>query len=207
VATAFHKIRHKGNSVRLLIEAAGDPRSRMAAISELGELGHAAMPAVDALLEALKSDAGRNRVGGLHAITIADALRKVSPTNRTAISTLLDRLEETEAPERQNQAAGSMGMTAYGYLAASGKSDRLNIASRLVWLDPAEPHGLEVLVETLHSDPDPGTRAFAAYVLRQAGPGAREAIPALKAALNDKDKAVRRSAASALEKIELPGAK
>jgi HEAT repeat protein len=64
-----------------------------------------------------------------------------------------------------------------------------------------------VILEIIRSESDPGTRAFAAYVLRQAGPGARSAIPALKAALHDKDKTVRRAAASALKKIEPPGSK
>jgi len=39
-----------------------------------------------------------------------------------------------------------------------------------VWFDPAEPHGLNVLIETLRSDPEPARRDFAAYALRQAGP-------------------------------------
>ena len=106
-------------------------------------------------------------------------------------------------------AAGALTVFTFARLWNSGPSYGAKSAAQ--WLKVYRTASLaereEVLVETLHSDPDPGTRAFAAYVLRQAGPGAREAIPALKAALNDKDKAVRRSAASALEKIELPGAK
>ena len=65
------------------------------------------MPAVDVLLEALKSDAGRDRVGGLQAITIADALRKVSPTNREAILILLEKLKGAQGPYPQNNAAGN----------------------------------------------------------------------------------------------------
>ena len=83
--------------------------------------------------------------------------------------------------------------------------DRLNIAAELMRFDPAEAHELEILAETLGSDPEAGSRGFAAYVLRQAGPGARAAIPALKAALKDEDKTVRRAAGSALRKIEVPG--
>ncbi|PYK02385.1 MAG: hypothetical protein DME23_01725, partial [Verrucomicrobia bacterium] len=64
-----------------------------------------------------------------------------------------------------------------------------------------------VLIETLRSDPEPARRDFAAYTLRQAGPGAAAAIPALKAALHDKDETVRRAAASALRRMESPGAK
>jgi HEAT repeat protein len=123
------------------------------------------------------------------------------------IPILIEKLKEVERQGRQNIPAGPVRMNAEEYLAALAKSDRLNIASRLVWFDPAEPHGMEIILETIRSDSDPGTRVFAAYVLRQAGAGARPAIPALKAALQDKDKAVRRAAASALKKIEPPGSK
>ncbi|MBM3837103.1 MAG: hypothetical protein FJ398_03925 [Verrucomicrobia bacterium] len=78
----------------------------------------------------------------------------------------------------------------------------LNVPAWLVRFDPAESHGLEVIIETLRSDPEPGQRAFAAYLLRQAGPAAGAAIPALKAALNDKADIVRRAAASALRKVD-----
>ncbi len=180
---------------------------RSGAIYQLGELGPAAMPAIDTMLEALRTEAGRDRVGGPEWITIAEALRKISPTNRAVIPILVEKLKDAEELIRQNNIAKSVRLNAYGYLVASAKSDRLNIASRLVWFDPAEPHGLEILIATLRSDREPGNRDFAAYALRQAGPGARAAIPALKAALNDKDKTVRRAAASALRKIEQAGAK
>ena len=108
-----------------------------------------------------------------------------------AYTILLEKLNAAQRLDSQNRAAGPMAMNANGYVAASANNDRLNIASRLVWFDPAEPHGLRVLAETLQSDPESSRREFAAYVLRLAGPGARAAIPALKAALNDRDRAVR----------------
>jgi HEAT repeat protein len=206
-AAALHKIDPEGKYLRLLIDAVADPRAGMAAISELGQLGPAATPAVDAIFEALKTEAGRDRASGLELGRVVDFLRKISPTNPAVIPILIEKLKEVERQGRQNSTAGSAGVNAYGYLAAVAKSDRLNIASRLVWFDPAEPHGMEVILETIRSDSDAGSRAFAAYVLRQAGPGARPAIPALKAALHDKDTTVRRAAASALKRIEPPGPK
>jgi len=199
-AAALHKIDPEGSYLRLLIDAVADPRAGMAAISELGQLGPMATPAVDAILEVLKAEAGQ-------LVSVVDFLRKISPTNRAVIPILIEKLKKVERQGRQNIPAGSTGVYAYGYPAAAAKSDRLNIASRLVWFDPAEPHGMEIILETIRSDSDPGTRAFAAYVLRQAGPGARPAIPALKAALHDKDKTVRRAVASALKKIEPPAPK
>ncbi|MEO8429745.1 MAG: HEAT repeat domain-containing protein, partial [Verrucomicrobiota bacterium] len=168
-AAALHKIDPEGNYLRLLIDAVADPRARTTAISELGELGPTAALAVDAIIEALKTEAGRDRGGGLQLLSVVDFLRKISPTNHAVIPILIEKLKEIEGQGRQSITAGSVGLNATGYLAADAKSDRLNIAARLVWFDPAEPHGMEAMLDTLHSDSDPGRRAFAAYVLRQAG--------------------------------------
>ena len=119
----------------------------------------------------------------------------------------MDKLKDAAGPEHESVAANAVQINASGYSLNSAKSDRLNIAAELVRFDPAEPHGLEVLAETLRSDPEAGSRSFAAYVLRQAGPSARAAIPALKGALKDKDKTVRQAAASALRKIDVPETK
>ena len=200
-AAALHKIDPAGKYLHLLIDGVADARAGIAAISELGQLGPMATPAVDAILEALKGEAGQ--LG-----SVVDSLRKISPTNRAVIPILIEKLKEGERQGRpQNIPAGLVRVKADEYLAAVAKSDRLNIASRLVWFDPAEPYGMEIILETIRSDSDPGTRAFAAYVLRQAGPGARPALPALKAALHDKDQIVRRAAASAIKKIEPPSPK
>ena len=176
VAAALHNINPEGNRLRLLIEAAGEPRLRAAAINELGELGPVAAPALETVLEALRTEQGVNRIGAPEWLSIAEALRRISPTNRAVIPSLLEKLKVAKG------------------------LDRLNIGACLVRFDPAEPHGLEVMTEFLRSAP--GSADFAAYILRQAGPSARAAIPALKAALNAKDETVRRAAASALRKIE-----
>ncbi len=177
-AATLHQINPEGNTLRLLIAALDDPSLRLPAISHLGELGPAAMPALDLLLEALRTEGRKNRAGGPEWTSVTSALRSISPTNRAAISILLQKLKDARG------------------------IDRLNIAAELVRFDPAEPHGLEVLVEMLRPAWHSGVREAAAYALRQAGPGARAAIPALKAALNDKHEGVRRAAASALRKIE-----
>jgi len=156
-------------------------RLRLAAIGQLGELGPAAAPAVDVVLEALRTEERTGRAGVPQWISVAYALRRISPTNRAAIAILLQRLENAQG------------------------LDRLNIGTELVRFDPSESHGLEVLAETLRSDPEANNRDYAAYVLRQAGPGARAVIPALKAALTDTDERVRKAAASALRKVEPAG--
>lgn len=201
-AAALYKIDPESNGLRVLIEAGQNPQLSNVVIEELGNLGPAAAPALDTLIRTLRSEARQDRGGFSEWTRIAQAVHRISPTNRTVIPVLLEKLKDAEAAVKRDSGGGVRATNYSGYLAMSAKSDLLNTASWLVRFDPTEAHGLAVLLETLASDPTPGQREFAAYVLRQAGPGASAAIPALKAALKDKDKTVRRAAASALRKIE-----
>ncbi len=177
-AAALHKINTGSNGLPMLIAATGDPLLRSTAIRQLGRLGPAAAPAIDTLIDALKTEDRREPYGSPEWIRVADALHKISPTNRTAIAIIREKLRDAEG------------------------LDRLNAASRLLMFDPGEQHGIELLAEIVRSDPVAHSRLFAASVLRKGGPPARATVPALKAALTDKDPAVRRAAASALRKIE-----
>jgi HEAT repeat protein len=56
------------------------------------------------------------------------------------------------------------------------------------------------VIEALR-DPDATVQMGAAYALADIGPDAREATPALQAALKDRDKGVREAADFALKKI------
>ena len=61
---------------------------------------------------------------------------------------------------------------------------------------------LTILIEAL-KDEDWNVRMYAAYALGKIGPGAKEAVPALKKAqLEDQNVQIRDVAAVALEKIE-----
>lgn len=195
-AAALHKINPQGNGLNFLIERVRDPTMGAAAIDQLGLLGSAGLPALDTLIEALRTDRGRD--GGATWLSITEAVRKISPTNRAVISILIEKLNTSEKQVRQNVRPASVEMTASQHLA----DERLALAQKLVRFDPAEPHGLAVLAETVETDTEPNRRIFAAYLLRQPGAGARAAIPALKVALKDKEKPVRQAAVSALRKIE-----
>ena len=59
-----------------------------------------------------------------------------------------------------------------------------------------------VLADTLAHDPDAEAREWAARVLGDAGPKAKSAIPALKAALKDRDDGVRAAAEKALARVQ-----
>lgn len=203
-AAALCKVDPASNGFRFLIEAGQNPQLSNVVIEELGNLGPAAAPALDTLIRTLRSEARRDRGGFSEWTRIAQTVHRISPTNRAVIPVLLEKLKDAESAVKRNPGAGARATTYSGYLAMSANSDLLNTAMWLVRFDPAEAHGLEVLMSTLASDPTPGQRDFAAYALRLAGPGASATIPALKAALKDKDKTVRRAAASALKKIESP---
>lgn len=206
-AAAIHQIDPQGNGLRLLIEAAGNPPSRSVAVFWIGEIGPAAMPALDTMLEAHRTETGTDRDGGPEWMSIADALHKICPTNRAVVPILLEKLRDAEDQTRPYLPPPPGSMSASVPPALRGAFDRLNTAAWLVRFDAGESHGLEVLAETLRSDPEPFSRTSAAYALRQAGPGAQAAIPALEAALNDQDKTVRRAAVSALRKVAPPVAK
>ena len=60
---------------------------------------------------------------------------------------------------------------------------------------------LPIIQETLKA-PDPWARRQAARYLGRLGPYAKDAAPALSAALDDKDEDVRRAAAEALKSIQ-----
>ena len=49
---------------------------------------------------------------------------------------------------------------------------------------------------------DVAARNSATFSLGQIGPGARAALPALRAALSDPEESVRRSASTAIERLE-----
>ncbi|MBI4327114.1 MAG: HEAT repeat domain-containing protein, partial [Chloroflexi bacterium] len=95
-AAAIHQIAPQGNGLRLLIEAAHDPQSRLAAVYWIGEIGPAAMPALDTLLEALRTETGTDRAGGPSWSSVASALRQICPTNRAVIPILLEKLRDAE---------------------------------------------------------------------------------------------------------------
>jgi HEAT repeat protein len=74
-------------------------------------------------------------------------------------------------------------------------------AARALWRIDAEPKEvLPLLVKWLQTG-GAYTKAHAAEILAEMGPAAKEALPALRALLDDKSENVRRAAAEAVEKI------
>jgi bifunctional DNase/RNase len=65
----------------------------------------------------------------------------------------------------------------------------------------AGPDTVPALIEALKTQKDPSIRRQAADILGRLGPRAKEAVPALRDALQDEDEKVRKEAAAALKKL------
>jgi HEAT repeat protein len=152
---------------------------RGAVVVTLGEIGPDAKAAVPALIEAFRDkNPAADPVRRLFfRRDVARALGKIGPSAATAIPALIDVLKDT----REN----SLGDDSASALAAIG------------------PRAIPALVDLLqHSSTS--ARRCAIHALNLMGPAAKPAEPAMKDALHDKDPAVAREAAEALEKLR-PG--
>jgi HEAT repeat protein len=87
-------------------------------------------------------------------------------------------------------------------LLADKDEDVRNAAcSALVWFMADAKLAVPVLIEILGENPDGQVRLMAAEKLGDIGPAAKEAVPALEKARQDKDEKVRKAAGEALEAI------
>ena len=173
----------------------------------LGQMGPAAAPATPALAELL---AGKDDNAALEA---AVALANIGPGAKDAVPALIEALRR---PDNPNSYAMAYALGKIGPAAASAEpalSDLLKSSDRKLALASAwalvqiEPASAEVAGKTLPVL-TAGLGAKLALARRGAaeargrlGPLAKEAIPALKKAMNDEDAAVRSAVADALKSI------
>lgn len=190
-AAALHRIAPEEGTIQLLVHAAGSTNeaNQGALVGPiLADLGPAARPIVPALLRILREDhsawsgnSGASRIWG-----ILNGLRRIDPTNHEVVDILLEKLP----------AADKWRVNAAGYT-------DLNIALWLVRFDPGEPTGVKVLSHYVQrKNAGDASFGFAIEELRKAGPAAKAAIPALKAAAADPNKDIRKAALKALKAIE-----
>jgi HEAT repeat protein len=139
----------------------------------LGSLGPSAKDAVPVLLGGLNHDFSSVR------IDTADALGKIGPPAREAIPALTKAMNDLTSLPRA----------------------RVKAAQALWRIDRRHRESEPVLIEVLKSGDLFFERRDAARILKEIGPPARLAIPALKAALKDPHPQVRRAAAEAIESI------
>jgi len=87
-----------------------------------------------------------------------------------------------------------------GLVRALGDEEKWVRVEAVAILAAMRPGGVAALARAL-ADGNPQARLLAAVTLGEIGPEAKSAIPALEAALGDRDEAVRFAAAEALKKI------
>jgi HEAT repeat protein len=147
---------------------------KVGAASQFRDLGPLATPAIPDLLEAVRDTNSDVWTAALNALKV------IAPGSMTnAVPLLLAKLDNTDP-------------------------DRLNAAAWLLRINPAEPHGLAVMIGCLQANSMFET--FAMDALAQIGTNAAPAIPALQAHLKHRDKSVRLAAAKALQRIQDPRA-
>jgi HEAT repeat protein len=177
-----------------------------AAAWALGEIGPEARAAIPDLCKALES------WNPFLSAAAASALGKVAPGNKDTIAPLIKALTSSSTIVRRAavNALVSMGADAKEAIPTlmaeiKGKKDPGIIpefAAAVSQIDPSKTLAtVPALIDALADKSNWLTRASAATVLGIYGPVAREAIPALNAALEDQHEAVRNAARKALEKV------
>lgn len=172
---------------------------RLQAAGALGGIGPDARAAVLALLHPAYSDYDEVRYMATWALGMIGS--------RTAVDTLVDKLKDGEWHVRlaATWGLGSIG----GKTAVAALFETLCEVTEVVDVREAATNALREigkpavihLIKALKNR-DEWVRLQAAEALGDIGPDAREAVPALREALEDNDWAVRRDASAALKKIK-----
>jgi HEAT repeat protein len=180
-----------------------DAAVRWAAAASLARIGGSEAGAGVRFLLKPGGVPGRSRYDATHILT--------APSAGEALAELIDAVRDPALRDAAAEIAGNVGM----YQKKDQISDRVRrlldekdpgVRCVAAWFLYCGGRALElkdvlaVLQETLKSS-DPWARRQAARCLGSLGPQAREAAPALTAALEDKDEGVRSAAAEALKSI------
>ena len=166
--------RSAGRAIPSLISALRDDHEdvRAAAAGALSQMGRRSKPAVPALIVALRDKNERVRDWA------AQALWRIGPDAKAAVPQLIEAFQNKK--------------DVYG---------RWRFAQALGGIRQEAKDAVPALVEGLQ-DTDDFVRRSAAIALREIGPGAKAAMPALIAAANDKRNTERDYAASAALRID-----
>ncbi len=186
-------------------------KTRMAAVQSLGMIGEDAKAAVPDLVDTALHD--QDQLVRIYAVA---SLGRIGPGAREAVVPLLKLLQTEQDPQivatviQTFHELGPTAKPALPVLAAMAKDPQCLSRFMAAWaicriapearaeVAALVPH----LIVQLTTDKQPNSRRFAAEVLAEIGPAAQEAIPALSAATEDQDRAVRQAAGKALEAIK-----
>jgi HEAT repeat protein len=150
---------------------------RIYAAASLGRIGPGASEAVEPLLKLLQTELDPQIVA-----TVIQTFHELGPTAKPALPVLTAMVKDPQCLSR------FMAAWAMCRIAPEARPE----VAALV------PH----LIVQLTTDKHPNSRRFAAELLGEIGPAAQGAIPALSAATEDEDGAVRQAAFKAIETIK-----
>lgn len=189
-----------------------DKDVRFDSVYALGELGPQAEASIDPLCQMLRSNDLTLRAAATNAVA------KIGPKAASKLLKLIDDPDRSIALAAA-AALGTMGSAGNdsvpGLVAAGerisaqgdgGNNDEIIIlyheigsSLSMVELGDAVP-----LIRRLLKAENPGTRAFAAFTIGEIGPSAQVCEPELQKLLSDSSTTVRRDAAYALARLDLP---
>jgi HEAT repeat protein len=182
-----------------------DSNVRHTAAGALGSIGPEAKAAVPALTEALQDKDLQTRHFAARALVRVgdqEARQAAAPILRQALGDTLDQRVRAEiivflwtiGPEPESTFPG---------LKSGDTGDMWTTTQLLRKADKeTQKNAVPTLVAALKGTRDANGRADFVRALGQIGPAAKAAIPALTAALKEKDETVRTAAAEAIKKIE-----
>ena len=149
---------------------------RIYAASSIGQIGPGATDAVEPLISLLRTEQDPQMIA-----TIVQTFHALGPTAKAALPVLTAMAKDPECHARL------MAAWAMCRIGPEGRAEAAALVPQLI---------------VQLTDQTPNTRRFAADVLAEIGPAAEAALPALSAATEDQDPAVRRAAGRALEAIK-----
>ena len=184
-----------------------DERVRRGAAQDLLDLGPGAIEALPDLVKALKDESKWVRSRAL------DALLAIGPGAKDAAAAMIQAaqaMDNSRTLEVVIGAVAEMDLTDPSLLPVLievrvGSSSSI-VSKALVKLDPTMETVVPALIKILSSDPQPDRRINAMWALRDVGPGAKAALPAvMTVATQDKVNYVRSSAVRILGMIDSSG--
>ncbi len=200
---------HAFQALRVALKS-DQAKTRMAAAQSLGVIGEDAKDAVPDLLEVVLHDPDK-----LVRIYAAASLGQIGPGAREAVEPLIKLLQTERDPQvvatviQTFHELGPVAKTALPVLATMAKDPECHSRMMAAWamcrIGPegrAEAAALVPQLIVQLTDQNPNSRKFAADVLAEIGPAAEGAVPALSAATEDQDGAVRKAAGKALAAIK-----
>ncbi|MCE5301574.1 MAG: HEAT repeat domain-containing protein [Planctomycetaceae bacterium] len=176
-----------------------DEAARLDAIQKLGSLGEGAAPAVAPLTEQLKDASAKVRA---HA---AWALGRIGPSAGAAIPALLEMLKDPDADVRRQAVEAAVRIhpgadvpmpLGVKVLEDADPGVRMRIMSAIA---ESGEQAVPGLIQILDND---NVAYWACIALREMGPVAKAAVPALTAKLKDSHPEIRREAILALGAME-----